>query len=574
MSKERRLLILVFVSVSYFNLLGQHQIPGNYFSSPIHYELRLAGTFGELRSNHFHMGMDIKSSKGVSGDSIFAVADGYISRIKVDPGGYGNSLFIDHPVGFTTVYAHLSTFRKDIKDYVRTNQYEKKSFDIDESPDSLTFQVEKGEFIGLMGSTGYSYGPHLHFEIRETKTEMPINPLLFGYSVRDSRKPIVQSITIHHLNQDLEKMDQEIFHLSPKSGSKVLKDTLEIAAWRIGLGVSSYDPMDNIYNKNGVYKVVLKVDDKLVHKTTMDSISFEETRGLNAHIDYAYYQEYRRKYQRCYALPGINLRICETSEGSIIPIYLDKSRKIELIVEDFNGNQNRILFWVKRKEIDAPKQDRNVFNYILRYNEDNIILREDFKAYFAQGCLYENLYLHFNKSDEKSSDQVSALFHIHDKMTPLHKMVDLYIKPNQEIDSSLLTKVCLVNCSSLDKYENWGGSFRSNWFHAQINALGTFGLMIDTIAPVIKVKSFSDNMIGRKKIEFIIKDNLNAKGTAHKLRTNAFIDGEWVLMEYDLKNNLITHYFDKKLSSGVHNFRLEVMDDRGNIAVFSKKFSF
>jgi hypothetical protein len=376
------------------------------------------------------------------------------------------------------------------------------------------------------------------------------------------------------LNQESETLNQEVFYLSAKSGSKILKDTIEIAAWRIGLGVSSYDPMDNIYNKNGVYKVLLKVDDTLVHRTEMDSISFDETRGLNAHIDYSFYQEYRRKYQRCYTLPGINLRVCETSDGSIIPIYMNRPRKIELTLEDFNGNQKVIKFWVKRAAIEAPKKSKGVFNYILKYDEENIILRDDFKAFFKDGSLYENLYLQFNKSDEYSADQVSALFHIHDDKTPLHKYVDIYLKPNVDIDSALLEKVCLINCSSLSKYENWGGNFRSKWFHGQINELGTYGLMLDTIPPEIRVKSFSENMVGRKRIQFIIKDNLNPRGLAKDLTANAFIDGEWVLMEYDLKNNLISHYFDKNLSSGVHDFRLEVEDDRGNIAVFEKKFNY
>jgi murein DD-endopeptidase MepM/ murein hydrolase activator NlpD len=570
-----RLLLMLFIAFSIqFRIQAQSTLPKDYFSSPIHYELRLAGTFGELRSNHFHMGVDIKSSKGVSGDSIFAVADGFISRIKVDPGGYGNSLYIDHPNGYTSVYGHLSAYRKDLKAFVRDTQYKKESFSIDESPDTLKFRVKKGDFIGLMGTTGYSYGPHLHFEIRDTKSEIPVNPLLFGYAVKDTRKPVAQSITIYHLNQDLEKLDQDIYYLSPKSGSKVLQDTIEVAAWRIALGVSSYDPMDNIYNKNGVYKVLLKVDDTLVHKTEMDSISFDETRGLNAHIDYSFYQEYRRKYQRCYSLPGIDLRVCETSDGSIIPIYKDRLRKIELILEDFNGNQNSIYFWVRRKEMDEPKRNQEVFNYILKYNEDNIILREDFKAFFKTGCLYENLYLHFNKSEELSTDQVSALFHIHDDKTPLHEYVDLYIKPNIDVDSALLEKVCLVNCSSLDKYENWGGMFRSNWFHGQINELGTYGLMLDTIAPDIRVKSFSEYMRGRSRIQFIIKDNLNARGKAKDLITNAYIDGAWVLMEYDLKNKLITHYFDENLGEGEHTFRLEVTDDRDNTAVFERKFTY
>jgi murein DD-endopeptidase MepM/ murein hydrolase activator NlpD len=566
-----RVILMFFLP---FSMHAQSHIPQDYFSSPIHYELRLAGTFGELRSNHFHMGMDIKSSGGVVGDSIFAVAEGFISRIKVDPGGYGNSLYIEHPAGYTTVYAHLNAYREDIKAYVRALQYSKKSFDIDESPDSLKFRVNKGEFIGFMGTTGYSYGPHLHFEIRDTKSEMPLNPLLFGYTVKDTRSPVMQSVTIYHLNQDLEKLGQEIFYLSPKSGSKVLPDTIEIAAWRIGIGVSSYDPMDNIYNKNGVYKVLLKVDDTLVHRTSMDSISFEETRGLNAHIDYAFYQEYRRKYQRCYALPGIDLHVCETSDGSIIPIYKNKYRKIELLLEDFNGNKKSRVFWVRRKEIDTQGVSRRVFNYILNYNEDNIILRENFKAYFGKGCLYDNLYLHFNVSEETSADQVSALFHIHDDKTPLHKMVDLYIKPNQALDSTLLDKVCLVNCSSLDRYENWGGEFRSEWFHGRINELGTFGLMLDTIAPTIRIKSFNENMQGRKRIQFLISDNLKARGEARDLRSNAYIDGKWVLMEYDLKNKLITHYFDEDLTHGSHDFRLEVTDDRGNTAVFQRKFNY
>jgi hypothetical protein len=563
------IILFFFMGISF----GQNSIEPGYFDAPIKHEIRLAGTFGELRTNHFHMGIDIKSSKGVSGDSIFAVADGFVSRIKVQSGGYGNGLYLDHPNGYTSVYGHLHSYRKDIADWIRGKQYENESFELDVYPDSSEFKIQKGDFIGKMGSSGYSFGPHLHFEIRETRSEIPINPLLCGYTIKDTREPVIHSVSVYHLNDKLEKLDQEIFYLNSKNGSKVLKDTIEIGAWRIGFGVSSYDPMDNIGNKNGIYNMSLKVDGVKVHQTKMDSISFEETRGLNGLIDYSYFKNNRRRYQRCYVLPGLELRVCENSEGSVVELYESKAREIELSLEDFSGNINTLHFWVKRKDInkDIPNA---VYNYILPYNEDNVILRENIKLFFEKGSLYENLYLHFQSSKESSANQLSDVYHIHDNSTPLNTPIELYIKPSTTLDSSLLEKVCLVNCTQSNKYVNWGGKWVKEWFSSTTEELGSYFLYVDTIPPSIKIKSFRTNMQGWRNIQFVVKDNLVSRGTAKDLDIKARIDGQWVLMEYDLKSNTITHWFQNELSAGSHAFELKVRDDRGNEAVFSQTFTY
>lgn len=223
--------------------------PDDYFRSPVKHGLRLSGTFGELRSNHFHAGIDIKSSRGAVGDAIVAAADGYISRIQENAGGYGKALYITHPNGFTTVYCHLRDYTPTINEYVKSEQYARQTFALNLFPQPNQFPVKKGEKIGELGNTGSSGGPHLHFEIRDTETEEAINPLLFGFNVADNRVPRLHQIRVYELNEKRETLGARTFDLvSTKQGYTVRGKVISVNSDKVGVALKAYDHMNGVTN--------------------------------------------------------------------------------------------------------------------------------------------------------------------------------------------------------------------------------------------------------------------------------------------------------------------------------------
>ncbi len=317
-----------------------------YFDLPLDRTIYLSGTFGELRPGHFHAGIDIKSINGRPGEKILSSAGGYVARIKVSPYGYGNALYIAHPNGYTTVYAHLDRFTPEIAEYVKQKQYELKRFAVDLYPRADQFKVSKGGHIGYLGNSGGSYGPHLHFEIRRTSDQVPINPLLHGIPVNDSRKPVIDGIMIYYLNSSNEpiySIQYEPIEVSP--GKYTLPDTLIEGAWRIGVGISTTDRMDQVSNKNGVYSIQLSVDETRQFGFRMQELSFSRTRYLNAHIDYAARLETRKYFNLCFPQSGNKLTIYEKdNENGVIELFAGKPRSIRISVKDAAENESEVTF--------------------------------------------------------------------------------------------------------------------------------------------------------------------------------------------------------------------------------------
>lgn len=566
-----RTLSVVLLLFFQFHVWANNSYDKTYFEKPIDHTIRLAGTFGELRSNHFHMGIDIKSSKGSSGDAIYAAAEGHISRIKVQPGGYGNVIYIDHPNGYTTVYAHLKQFEEQVAQYVKNQQYQKQLFEVDLYPDPSLFPVKKKEQIGLMGTSGRSYGPHLHFEIRETGSEIPVNPILFGLEPKDNKPPVIASMKFFHLDDKLKQVNKSVYTvLGAGTGKFKLKsDTISVGAWRVGLGIISYDLMDNISNKNGIYGVRLLVDDEEVFKNELEKVSFDETRYINACIDFSFFKKTKSRYFKLFKMPGNHLNTINQSGQDVIKLYKDKPRKIEIITYDAQGNQSSIKYWIKRSsKMKEPKTFQ--FNYLLPHNEPNIINLKDLKIILPENVLYEDLYLYLKKTNESVTDVKSPVFHIADTHTPLHKYIEIYIDGSQIAEEDR-KNVCIVSCDNM-LYSTWGGTWEGNYIKTEIKEFGSYCLMQDTKAPTIKVNRFKKELGTSKTISFIIDDNLVIKGKTPELKADAYINGEWVLMNYDKKNKKITHRIDPDLPYGSYEFKLVVTDPAGNQATFADNF--
>ncbi|MEM9822897.1 MAG: M23 family metallopeptidase [Bacteroidota bacterium] len=548
--------------------LDKRDYPQDYFRSPVDIEIRLSGTFGELRPNHLHAGIDIK---GKTGQRIYSIADGYISRIKVQTGGYGNVLYINHPNGFTSVYAHLQNFPEEVAAYVKRAQYRKATFEVELFPEAGRFSLKKGDVIGRMGLSGRSFGPHLHFEIRDTKTEKPINPLLFGFKVQDNVAPKLHELKVYFLNDKRESFRSKTYALR-KGGKnyRIKGDTLLIGAWRAGFALKAYDHMTKTPNWNGVYAIEMLKDDVPFYSFTMETFAFSESRYINAHLDYAEQVAKKSYFNRCYSLPGNQLSIYGyTTKKGVVELSKTQPAKITMIAKDVEGNASQLEFWVKRDEVKPGKTAP--FNYLLPYQEENIIENKNLYLYFPKGTFYENLYFQYQSSPEKSSNVYSTVHHLHDFKTPVHRYYDLAIRPNI-IPDSLKAKAFIAYCDSKNKIKSCGGKWESGRLKAKVRDLGDYCIMLDTEAPSIVPLRFRSNMKGYSKMTFKIKDNLNTARNVEGIKYEATVDGQWILMEFDAKNDLLIHRFDDQIGPGKHQFRLVVTDDRGNENVFERSF--
>lgn len=569
-------LLLFAFTVPKFKPTVRGTYPSNYFQSPVAQTLLLAGTFGELRPNHFHAGIDIKSARGVVGDAVFSAADGFVSRIKVDKSGYGNSLYISHPNGYTTVYAHLDRFKPDIEKFVKTQQYIQQSFEVDIDLTHDKFPVTQGDEIGKMGNTGSSNGAHLHFEVRETTTQNPINPLLFGFRVMDNIAPKMHSLKVYSLNEKREEIESKAFSLI-KLGDvyKVKGDTVVLDAQQTGFGLKVYDHFDKVSNWNGIYELSMYQDDSLVYDFSLESFAFDESRYINAHCDYEERLTKNSYYNRCYTLPGNHLSIYRhMSDNGVISLRDGQASKITMVAADVAGNNATLEFWVKKQpgtaNMATPVLNQK-YNYILPYNEGNMIRTEGIYLHMPPGTLYEDLYLKYDVLQDASTGYYSDVHRLSDSKTPVHNFFDIGVRPTKSIPAELKPKVFVAYCEG-GRILNCGGRWEDGLLRTKVRGLGNYAIMADVSPPTIRQLVFGQNMQKYKRFSFKISDNVATAPNVEELSFNAYVDGQWILMEYDKKNGTITHEFDGVIQPGEHNFRLVVRDAVGNEAVFERKF--
>ncbi len=547
--------------------------PTDYFRSPINGALRLSGSFGELRSNHFHAGIDIKSTIGGSGQAILAAGDGYVARVKVQAGGYGNAIYMRHPNGYTTVYAHLSEFSPELAAYVKEQQYARQSFSVDLYPSAGQISFQKGDKIGKLGNSGSSGGPHLHFEIRDSGTEEPINPLLFGLKVADTQAPRLHQIRVYALNNKRETLDARSYDIQKgKTRHYVKGDTVYVGANQAGFALKTYDHMNGVTNWNGVYRISMYSDEELWYQFTTERFAFHQTRGINAHMDYEERVTKKSYFNRCYLLPGNQLPFYKNViNRGVVQLSKNKATKITMVTEDISGNTTRLIFWAKQSQTQTAISEKR-FNYVLPYDDESAIDNGALYLYFPKKSLYETLYLDYKTSTDYSENVHSAVHHIHNSRTPLHKYCDIAIEPTT-LPSHLRDKAFVANCGKKNSITNMGNKWKDGRLWGKTRNFGDFCIMVDTVPPTIKPQTFQSNMRGKNRMTFRIDDNYSTGGSAKGLDYRATVDGQWILMEYDAKNDRLLHRFDGRIPAGQHQLRIVLTDAVGNRREYEADFT-
>ena len=532
------------------------------FISPVDHKIKLAGSFGELRANHFHAGIDIKSSRGEEGDTIMATLSGYVSRIKIQRGSYGQVLYIDHPNGYTSVYAHLQRFAPKLQSFITERQLQNKSYEIDIYPEKGDFQFAQGEMVGLMGNTGRSYGPHLHFEIRKTDNEIPENPYLHNIGPEDTRPPLLYAVEAHGLNNEHLKIWSKS-HATNQEGAKG-PVTFEVPAWRAGMAIQTFDLMDGASNKNGIYSIEMKVDDSTYYMHVMDRVGFHHSKYINSHVDYAEKKRNNRTLTKCYVSPGNELEFYpEIINSGEIKLYKDRVRRIEFIIKDYLDNTTIYKCNLKRREPKEGEILQPVFQKHLVQGKATKVKLGSCHFFFPANSLDRNTYLNY----EENKENTRISFKINENTQPLFSYPVVSIPMIGVEDSMLHDKVVLV----YEGKSSYGGHVENDSLRVRIGAFGEYAVEMDTIPPTIDVGSFLANAKGKPYFRFAIYDNYESAGYTDDIKYDVYIDGQWTIASLKALGNILIVPLDE-LQSGNHTIKLRVEDAVGNVKLWEREF--
>jgi len=551
--------------------------------------LLLSGTFGEIRSNHFHSGIDIKTG-GVEGSPVYAVADGYVSRIKVSAYGFGKVIYVTHTNGYVSVYAHLSRFNQVIGDYIRKEQYRRENFEIELFPSETAFPVKKGEIIAYSGNSGSSGGPHLHFEMRDGASQEPINPLLFGYEVKDFIKPAISSVKIYPEDEysAINGKNKSVRYLVEGwgaehrfAGNPVIK-----LKGNISFAIQAHDQQNDTDNKNGLYEIKLFIDSKEVFGIKMESFAFEDTRYVNSLIDYEEYARNNVRLQQTRIDPGNKLDIYGETLNKGVYIFDDTlTHAIRYEVTDVAGNKSVLAFRAKAEKAVNPEVNSSGFQVPgsnqteknsqfqisnFNYATPNSFYNGSVSLTAPRGVFYDSFTFVYD-SAKQIPGTYSVVHRIHDRYTPVHDYMTLSIKP-ANLPEGLREKALVVKVKDDGiNYASAGGEWESNGrITAKIREFGDYTVAVDTIPPKIKAirpETFF-KMAGVREIRITISDELSGIASYRGM-----LNGKWILMEYDAKNDVLVYTVDELLLPGKNTLLLEVRDGKRNRALYSAQIN-
>ncbi|MCX6291736.1 MAG: M23 family metallopeptidase [Bacteroidetes bacterium] len=569
---KRNFFTLLILTMMSAQLEAQHNTK-NYFSAPLDSTLRLIGTFGEIRHDHFHSGIDLSTDQQ-EGKNVHAAADGYVSRIKIAAGGFGKAIYITHPNGMVTVYAHLKKFRNDVQQYVVAHQYEQKSYEIELPLKPKEFKVKKGEVIALSGSSGDVSGPHLHFEIRDGATEEPVNPLLFGFEIQDTIPPVISAIRVFPVpgqgilsNSDtaadyyVQKYD--------KMNTINTPDNIQVFG-NIGFGIEVTDYEQNSEAALGIYSVQLKVDSTIVYEYKMDKFNFNDTRYVNAHIDYASRIRNNLTIQRCFRLPGNHLKIYpDTNKRGYVNFADDAAHNIEFTTSDFNGNKSTLIFPVISNPLFAqlPYEPVPEGAVLVTPFKGIAIHKPNVEIVIPTGAVYDN-YQFLSSESPLRENMITPVYHVGDKTEAVHNAITVGIKP-EHFPDSMKAKAAII---SFDRYGNQtyeGGTWKNGFLTAQVRHFGDFTMALDTTPPSVTKEYFPADLNSSRGalVQFTVTDNLSGIKDYY-----AEVDGKWLLMEYNKRENLISGDISAFPQNNQHHIVVKVTDEKGNERTLSDSF--
>lgn len=540
------------------------------YHPPLDPPLYLSGSFGELRSNHFHSGLDIKTG-GVTGKSVYAVTDGYVSRIRVGPYGFGRALYLGHPNGKTTVYAHLDSFSPEIEAFVRAEQYRLRQSAFDLYPEATQFTFQKGEVIARSGNSGSSGGPHLHFEVRETATEHPLNPMLNGFPIADSRAPLMESLMLIPISENAlcngkrETVVLPLAHLGNGKYSVTRKEEMTLSG-KWGFAIETTDQQDGGFNKNGTYGIRFYLNDSLQYTHQIDRYSFSETRYLNSLITFDQYKCCSNRATKTYVEPNNQLSFVQGNPAGY-DFFEEGLNGIRIEAFDVSGNTSSVAYEFRSAPVQSvsgipktPVPHQNT--HWLAHNKAHHLEVQNAHIHIPVGVLYTDV--SFETSAEEDDRFLTPLYRFGSGETPAHThfTIDLPVEVPAGVT---LNQLCFVEVEEKGGLEYWPGSFTSGRFVGKSREFGRYAVGVDTVAPVINPGNIypRKNMANQSNILFRVSDDFS--GIDEIIAT---IDGNWVPLDWDPKTRRLWYTFDETCGPGEHTFDLKVKDACGNQAEY------
>lgn len=554
--KRRSLVVFIFLFL--FSFCHAQSYPQYYFRHPLDIPMQLVSNFGEIRTNHWHMGLDIRTQQKVN-LPVHSAADGYIARVSVEPGGFGQAIYINHPNGLTTVYGHLNSFFSALADYVKQKQYEQKSWNINLVLPANLFPVKKGDVIALSGSTGASEGPHVHFEIRDTKTENNLNPLLFKFPIPDAVPPTLLRLAMYDRTKSTYEQSPQMFALK-KTGNvySISTGSIRTGSNKISFAIGAIDKFSGSAHVFGIYSAKVYLDNNPISEFVLDNISYDDTRYINAQIDYPMKSRGGGSVQHITPLPGAQYIVYNLFGGDgVIRLNDNNPHQVVVEVKDANGNTSKIQFSIQYDE-SLKKTNSAINAEKFSPNSINIFERDHFELFTTEKTIYDTISIAYNEANNNASNYVSPLFSFLSTAIPSHDTFTVRIKPTENIPAEWKDRIVIKNISGSKTFVEKAQA-QNGWYAAKFRQFGTFQLFIDNEPPTINTPA--TNLSNASRIVFVPHDNFNAIKNF-----NAELDGQWLRFSND-KGKTWIYSFDEHFPKGNHELKVTVEDEAGNVTI-------
>lgn len=563
MRKFAGVIFLMVVSLQGFTQEASvKKYPRYYFRNPLGIPMRLAANFGELRSDHWHMGLDIRTDQKEN-LPVYAAADGYITHIGIRPQSFGRFIIINHPNGLSTLYAHLNDFYPQLEQYVTDQQYLQEDWPLELDFTNEKFPVHKSQVIAYSGNTGGSQGPHLHFEIFDTKTTKRLNPLLFGFPILDKIPPSLLKLAMYDRSLSVMEQTPQFFWLKKTDSGYIIPKipVIKTGLNKISFALQAIDKMRGSDNPDGIYSARLFFDEQPVIGFVLDSIDYDQTLFVNAHIDY------RERYnggpflQHLSQLTGDRGAVYHRESGTgIISLNDTNTHTIRIEVKDAYLNASQLRFNIQYNDSLSKPIPRKIQNQPFAPNQVNVLEENDFELYLPEGALYDTIQLFYFRNSSPATYALSAIHQVNDESFPLHENITVRIKPDRKIPDEWKDKLVLQRSyrgNTNIKKATW----QDEWLTAKFGDFGFFQVFADVLPPQLNEPGSGDtvDLSPSARIIFSPTDNF---GLIRNFR--AELDSQWLRFTNDKSRNWI-YNFDKRCPFGIHQLKVTVEDLVGNV---------